>query len=219
MASIAAVVDAEGVVRGTAFFVGDDVAMTCQHVIAAAGGADVRLRRYGSAELEDVLASDSDVGLDLALVRVSAQPGSDRLTLATQPSQVGQKIISHGFPRDHPIAVWPNGIPLDEAKITGPAVINWRGQPVDQLTLFGSGFQEGFSGAPAVDPQTGRVVGILTRLESSGDRAYAIPAKVARLRWPSLPVDGQNEERCSSSSPRCSTRLRHWRGRRLTRHD
>jgi hypothetical protein len=185
--SIAAVVDAEDIVRGTAFFVGDDVAMTCQHVLAAGGDGHMRLRRYGSEELEDVLASDPDVGLDLALVRVSPKAGSCRLALATQPSPVGQKIISHGFPRDHPIAVWPNGIPLDKAAITGPTIINWRGQPVDQLTLFGSGFQEGFSGAPAVDAQTGQVVGILTRLEST-ERAYAIPAKVARLRWPSLPT-------------------------------
>ena len=110
------------------------------------------------------------------------------MALAAEPSPFGGKILSHGFPRDHPVAVWPNGIPLDKAEITGPTIINWRGQPVDQLTLFGSGFQEGFSGAPAVDAATGHVVGILTRLESN-ERAYAIPAKVARLRWPALPSD------------------------------
>lgn len=162
--------------------------MTCQHVLAAGGDGPVRLRRYGSEELEDVLAFDPDTTLDLALVRVSPKPGSPRLALAAEPAPVGQKVVSHGFPRDHPVAVWPNGIPLDKAEITGPTIINWRGQPVDQLTLFGSGFQEGFSGAPALDAATGHVVGVLTRLESN-ERAYAIPASVARLRWPALSAD------------------------------
>jgi hypothetical protein len=191
--SVAAVIDAANIVRGTAFFVGDDVAMTCQHVLAAAADGPVRLRRYGSDEDEKVLACDADVGLDLALVRVSPKSESARLVIGTETPGTGQQVVSHGFPRDHPLTTWPNGIPLDKAEITGPTIINWQGRPVDQLALFGSGFMEGFSGAPAVDEKSGKVVGVLTKLESN-ERAYAIPAKVARLRWPELPTEATAAE-------------------------
>jgi hypothetical protein len=189
--SVAVILDAADVARGTAFFVGDDVAMTCEHVLAAAGEGEVRLRRYGAGETETVLDSDADAALDLALVRVAPKPDVRRLVVGTDTPQPGLPVVSHGFPRDHPIAKFPSGIPLDTAKVTGPTIINWRGRQVDQLTLFGSGFKEGFSGAPAVDDDSGEVVGVLTKLESN-ERAYAIPAQVARLRWPELPTADAN---------------------------
>jgi hypothetical protein len=72
--AVAAVVDGRGVVRGTAFFVGDDVALTCAHVLEAAGSGSVTLRRIGSSGSLDVLASDVDEGLDLALVGCRPRP-------------------------------------------------------------------------------------------------------------------------------------------------
>ena len=68
--AIAAVIDSKGVVRGTAFFVGPDVALTCDHVLAAAGDGPISLRPVGSTDPEKVIGDDRDAELDLALVRV-----------------------------------------------------------------------------------------------------------------------------------------------------
>lgn len=189
ISSVAAVVDAEDVVRGTAFFVGEDVALTCHHVIAAASNGPIRLRRIGSADLEEVLDSDLDEGLDLALVRVAPNPGSARLTMNSSRPPIGRQLISHGFPSDHSISIYPDGFPMDPAELAGQTLVNWRGQPVEQLILVGSGFAQGFSGAPALDSETGRVAGVLTKFESKGEKGYAIPAEVVQLRWPGLPTE------------------------------
>jgi hypothetical protein len=85
--------------------------------------------------------------------------------------------------------MYPEGFPMVPADIAGETVVNWRGQPVEQLILAGSGFEQGFSGAPAVDSKSGRVVGVLTKFENNREKAYAIPAKVVRLRWPGLPAN------------------------------
>jgi Trypsin-like peptidase domain len=187
--SVAAVVDAGDMVRGTAFFVGDDVALTCAHVVAAASNGSIRLRRIGSTDPEDVLDYDLDEGLDLALVRVPPKPGSARLAIDNAPSPIGRQLISHGFPRDHSISMYPDGFPMVPAALAGLTLVNWRGQPVEQLILAGSDFEQGFSGAPALDSESGRVAGVLTKFESSRKKAYAIPAKVVQLRWPGLPTD------------------------------
>jgi hypothetical protein len=191
--AVAAVIDAKGLIRGTAFFIGDDVALTCDHVLAAAGDGSVFLRRVGSDEIEEVLARDADGDLDLALVRVAPKSGSPWLALEVGEPRVGQEVTSHGFPIDHPVNSYPNGFPTAAAVTDGTTDLKWGERVVVQLILTGSHLAQGFSGAPAVDLGTGAVAGVLTKLENNGERAYAVPATVVRLRWPLLPVDASGE--------------------------
>jgi hypothetical protein len=187
--SVAAVVDGRGIVRGTAFFVGPDVALTCHHVLAATAEKPVSLRAVGSTLTEEIVGEDSDEELDLALVRVQSRP--DRTWLALDPTAptVGRSVYSRGFPRNRDIRTYPEGFPLDPARISGEITLRWRGQPVQMLVLVDADAEKGMSGAPAVDANTNAVVGILRIAEEGQRRVLAVPAEVAIRRWPLLPTD------------------------------
>lgn len=187
--AIAAVIDGKGVVRGTAFFVGPDVALTCHHVLTAASMKPLTLRAVGSRDAEAVIGEDCDEELDLALVRVPSRADRPWLTLSPGMPMIGRSIYSRGFPRDHDPLKYPDGFPMDPARISGPATLVWRGQPVQMLVVVDADVQKGMSGAPAVDLASNAVVGILRFSEEGRERALAVPAEVATRRWPRLPVD------------------------------
>ena len=149
--AIAAVIDSKGVVRGTAFFVGPDVALTCDHVLAAAGDGPISLRPVGSTDPEKVIGDDRDAELDLALVRVPSRAERTRLTLSLDRMGPGSRVYSRGFPRDHDSLKYPDGFPMDPARISGETILIWRGQPVEMLVLVDADVQKGLSGAPAID--------------------------------------------------------------------
>jgi Trypsin-like peptidase domain len=187
--AIAAVIDGGGFVRGTAFFVGPDVALTCDHVLAAAGDGPISLRQVGSGHPEQVIGEDRDSELDLALVRVPSRADRTQLTLSLDRIVPGSRVYSRGFPRDHDYLKYPDGFPMDPAQISGETTLIWRGQPVEMLVLVDTDVQKGFSGAPAIDMERNSVVGILRFSEDKGQRALAIPAVAATRRWPGLLTD------------------------------
>ena len=183
--AVAAVIDQKDIVRGTAFLVGADVALTCHHVVAAAAGP-LRLRVIGSTTTEEVVEQDVADGIDLALLRVPAQHSRRWLRLNPAEVPIGSRIQSRGYPRDHSIARYPDGFPLDPTEVTGPITLNWNGRPVSLLVLAGATAVNGMSGAPAVEAQSGHVVGILRFSETDSQRALAIPAAHAVRHWPHL---------------------------------
>src|SRR5690242_9861289 len=126
--AIAAVIDGENVTRGTAFFVGDDVALTCAHVLAAAAGTPVSLKPVGESAAEEIIGYELDEDLDLALVRV--RPRSDRTLLALNPNEATRdhRIRSRGFPRSHPYRLYPAGWPMDPAVVLDEITLVWREQ-------------------------------------------------------------------------------------------
>jgi hypothetical protein len=184
--AIAAVIDGDGVVRGTAFFVGSDVALTCDHVLAAASKQPVSLRSTGENAIELIIETDRDEDLDLALLRVP--PRSDRrwLALNAGEDEFRHNIRSRGFPRDHPSSKYPDGFPMDPARVSGWTTLNWHGQLAPMLVLD-VGADKGMSGAPAVDADTDAVIGIL-RFREGDDRVLAIPTDTVMRRWPRLPT-------------------------------
>lgn len=191
--AIAAVIDGEDVIRGTAFFVGDDVALTCAHVLAAAGGPPVRLRPVGESVAEEVIGYETDEDLDLALVRVLPRPGRTWLALRSHEAAGDQRIRSLGFPWDHPSQLYPDGFPMDPARVTGETTLAWRGKSHRVLVLDANA-QKGMSGAPAVDAETDAVIGVL-RLREGDAHALAIPAETAMRRWPRLPASHEQPAR------------------------
>lgn len=184
--AIAAVIDGRGVVRGTAFFVGPDVALTCHHVLTAASMKPLTLRQVGSFNAETVIGEDCDEELDLALVRVPSRADRSRATLSPGMAMIGHSIYSRGFPRDYDLLKYPDGFPMDPARISGLTTLVWRGQPIRMLVLVDADVQKGMSGAPAVDIADNSVVGILRFSEEGKERALAVPAEVATRRWPRL---------------------------------
>lgn len=184
--AIAEVIDGEGVTRGTAFFVGSDVALTCNHVLSAASQQPVSLKPVGGNTSELIIETDSDEVLDLALVRVSAR--TDRRWLALSPGGelLDHNIRSRGFPRNHPSSIYPDGFPMNLGQVSGNTKLKWRGQLVLMLVLE-VGIEKGMSGAPAVDADTNAVIGVL-RFQGGEDHALAIPTNTAMRRWPGLPT-------------------------------
>jgi hypothetical protein len=179
------VCDSDGNVKGTAFLVGQDVALTCLHVVSAAG-KDFGIRAAGSHQIDRVLDVDIDEDLDLALVRVSTYLDRSPVRINPIPPVIGNKIQSRGFPRDHVFSKYPEGFPLDPTEITGDTTLRWRTRLVKLLVLAGAEAEKGMSGAPAVDPATGTVVGVLRFSETGSARALAIRAVDILQRWPKL---------------------------------
>lgn len=182
--AIAAVIDGDGVVRGTAFFVGIDVALTCDHVLAAASKGPVSLKPVGATVTEAIIGEDRDEDLDLALVRVPGRPNRTWLALSSERAMIGRDIFSRGFPRDRLPSRYPDGFPMDPSRVSGDVTLVWHGQPVQMLVLDAD-VQRGMSGAPAVDLETDAVVGIL-RFREGEKHALAIPTNAATRRWPGL---------------------------------
>ena len=184
--AIAAVIDGEGVTRGTAFFVGSDVALTCNHVLSAASKQPVSLKPFGGNNSELIMETDPAEDLDLALVRVSAR--ADRRWLALSPGGelLDHNIRSRGFPRTHPPDLYRDGFPMNLGRVSGSTTISWLGQHALMLVLE-VGIEKGMSGAPAVDADTNAVIGVL-RFQEGEDHALAIPTNTAMHRWPRLPT-------------------------------
>lgn len=187
---MAAVVGADGVVRGTAFFVGPDLAVTCDHVLVDAGAGPVRLQTVGSRRVDPVFDEVRDPDLDLAMLRVATRP--DRATVAFDADVgVEASVASHGFGRDHPITRHPDGYPMDPVPISGRTTANYQGHTVDVLVAAEAGVTNGMSGAPLMHVQTGSVVGVIRFTDrnpkgAQQDDAFAIPAAAALARWPRL---------------------------------
>jgi Trypsin-like peptidase domain len=194
--AIAAVIDGNDVTRGTAFFVGSDVALTCDHVLSAASGQPVKLKPVGTATTEEVIDTDRDEELDLALIRVRSKPDRRWLALSTPGKVIHHNIRSLGFGQNHPPRTYPDGFPMDPARVSGHTTVNWRGQPVSMLVLD-VGVERGMSGAPAVDAETETVIGVL-RFREGEDHALAIPTNAATSRWPGLPTSSEPPPRSFS---------------------
>jgi hypothetical protein len=178
--AVAAVIDGNGIVRGTAFFVGPDVALTCHHVLAAASMKPLTLRQVGSRDAEEVIGENCDEDLDLALVRVPSRADRPLLMLSSRMVMIGRRIYSRGFPRDHNVLKYPDGFPMDPARVSGDTTLLWRGQLVRMLVLVDADVQKGMSGAPAVDVESNVVVGILRFSEEGKGRALAAGPRQSR---------------------------------------
>jgi hypothetical protein len=83
------VVDADGDIHGTAFFVGNDVALTVLDVVVAAGGATGKLIPAGASAGEAIVDVDRDEALGLALLRVESSPGRCSVALSDQEAVAG----------------------------------------------------------------------------------------------------------------------------------
>ena len=197
--------------RGTGFVVGDGLTvLTCAHVLPERwqslpeDGIAVqapRPREPGGGEPRTARVLAVDTARDLAVLRLEGAP-MPALTLA-EPQRVreGMAIALIGFPIGGLLGFAPvthAGIvssitpfvlpPANAGQLTGRAVRQLRGEPLDILQLDAIAYP-GNSGGPVLDAETGEVVGVvnmvlrLTResaLTQPTGLTYAIPAAYAR---------------------------------------
>ncbi len=182
--AIAAVVDANGDIYGTAFFVGSDVALTVLDVVVAAGETSGKLIPAGASTGEGIVDVDRDEAVGLALLRVESNPGRRWVALSDQQAVAGHDIFSRGFLLGYPPSRYPDGFPMTPARVSGEPKRVGRDQPVHMLALDAA-LRPGMSGAPAVDADTNAVIGVLLTSESE---AFAVLAEEVRRCWPGLPT-------------------------------
>ncbi len=181
------VLDREGGLWGTGFFVAGGLIVTCAHVVQRAGyrpGEAVRLALHGGGSLEAVLPADGyHAAEDVAFLR---PPGGGRPCYALASGREKMPVRAFGYPDVGRVqGLWGEGT------LTG--MVTEAGQRLWQLRS--DTITAGFSGGPVWD-RAGRVVGMVTAvarpdaLDRLRSVAFAIPAETLRRLSPTpLPLE------------------------------
>ncbi|MEU8682157.1 trypsin-like peptidase domain-containing protein [Streptomyces sp. NPDC048611] len=197
-ASVVKVLTSDGGVAGAGFLVGDDIALTCAHVVHAARqgpGGQVKVKFPHLPDGPEVPAHvltegwRGPEGDDLAVLRLQDVPaGADPMALGPCTGTRGHRVVSYGFP-----AQAPRGGHFGYGKAGGLLAGGHRTGRLLQLSEAND-LTSGFSGGPVVDEVTGLVIGMVTSITSPDTHlrglgvAYATPAEVLREAWPELAV-------------------------------
>jgi len=183
-ACVVRVEDAEGRMRGTGFLVRPDLAVTCAHVVKAAGagpGDRVRLAFHAGGEPveAEVLPDGYHPDADVAFLRI-AGPLPERVApavLGASKGQEGAAVRSFGYPsRGDVEGLWGTGELAGRVTEAGRALLQLRS---GEITA-------GFSGGPVWDVETRQAIGMVTQIATSdrygrlGEVAFAIPAETLR---------------------------------------
>jgi hypothetical protein len=173
---------------GAAFLAGDDLILTCAHVVTAAGsapGEKISLRAPSGMQLTATVESDTwrdENHEDIATLRLDeALTEMKLLPLGASNASKGHSFSTYGFPK-------PDQALSGSGRITGRATINW----VELLQLESAQVTPGFSGAPVFDEATQRVIGMVVAIappdeyQRQGTTAFAIPSETLRTTCPEL---------------------------------
>ena len=198
-AALIEVRDRRGRPVGVGFLVGDELALTCAHVVNAALGTplgsepaadaliDVTFPLLGApdgapllrAGVEQFVPPQPSGAGDVAVLRLStAVPGSRPLLLAEEPDVWQHPARVFGFPDGRPGGVWHSAVL--RARQAGGWV---------QADLAGGGYRvsRGFSGSPVWDERLKAVVGMMALAEEGEPPAsYLIPTAGLLDAWPGL---------------------------------
>ena len=163
--------------RGTGFFVAAGFILTCHHVVKSAGQQSVQVSWPACKQTYTAEVFKSFETPDLALLQLSSQ--QEGVPIAKQPwvrldeavPKLGEDLYSYGYPSDY--------------NDGDSATFEYEGDSLSQdgskLYKFKAGQANyGLSGAPLLNPRTGKVCGMVTRSRSpSGDMGgRAIPSTV-----------------------------------------
>lgn len=189
--SLIRVCDARGETRGTGFVVSDTLAVTCAHVVEACGvtpGSRVRLVFYvnGEAREAEVLAEfwrprDGD---DIAVLRLLSE--GERLPEGVKPLTLGSTRHCNGHSlRTAGFAALRSGYDFAwaEGRIRG-VVPHPNKRPM--LQMDAAPIRNGMSGAPVLDLETQRVVGIVNEFIPNSPLEWATTGDTLAAICPDL---------------------------------
>ena len=157
--------DDAGRTRGTGFLVTETLAVTCAHVVKACGagpGGRVRVVFHRGGALQAEVLRDGwrePDGDDVAIL--SLQPEGAPLPEGVRPARLGSTRACKGH-RMHALGFPPLESGYDVAWAEGElrgVVPHPRKRPMLQMDAWP--IREGMSGAPVLDLETGRVVGMV----------------------------------------------------------
>ncbi len=197
--SIVRICNANGIVVGAGFLVGERQALTCAHVVAGALGlADdtpekpqapvyldiprVAPRKLLTARVVLWRPPRADGGDDIAGLELMDDPphGAQAAPLAQVEDLWDHSFRAFGFPRGQDTGVWATG------RLLGRQVTNWV--QIEDVKETGFAVEQGFSGTPVWDSQVEAVVGMVVAAERRMNlkTAFAIPVDVLAASWPLL---------------------------------
>ncbi|MCG3210959.1 MAG: hypothetical protein FOGNACKC_04595 [Anaerolineae bacterium] len=184
--AIIRIVTPHGLTAGAGFVLSDSLAVTCAHVIAAAGsgpGETVRLVFHATGSESAAIVEPAGwrdplpAGEDIAILRLTAPlpAGVTSLPLGVTTGLAGEALESYGFPDLNPAGGLPG-----RGELIGSTTLD-HGAPV--LLLRSPEITGGYSGGPAWHPQRRQVVGIVLATadpDARGrhrDSCFIIPAE------------------------------------------
>jgi hypothetical protein len=183
-------------IHGTGFIIDHNIAITCTHVIAAAGAKPgesltVTFSLTGESSLADVLndswlPSDEE---DIAILRIHKDlpQGVQPAFLGPSSATAGHTFLSFGFPQIGNFqGLWAEG------KILGPITDD---NNISMLQLRSQEIKEGMSGGPVLDTDENRIVGIVNATYYPQDEtskfheaAFSTPIEVITKVLPSFKI-------------------------------
>lgn len=208
-----------GIPVGAGFLVSNDSVLTCAHVVAAALGDEtteaqaetpqetIHLnfefleghpeRTASVACWQPLAGSISNPSGDIAVLRLNeAVPdNAEAIRLSSTNELFGHRFRAHGFPADlDGTGVWAYGVLLDAL---GNGWLQIEGSQEQ-----GRRIEQGFSGGPVEDQETGRAVGMVvaSTRDKSEKVGFVIPAEVLARTWPNIVVEEITENGQQSSS-------------------
>ena len=198
-ASVMRILDADGNTTGAGFLVAGRLAVTCAHVVEAAGSGpgqpvSVRFHRGGRPQAARVLAEgwspcprgQAHSGDDAAFLELDVPEGQP-VTLGFAAQSSGHEFLALGYPEGGSVAErWGQG------QVGG--LVQVPGYTLPLLQIQGEEVDRGLSGGPVLDRENDRVVGMVTGYEDVTRRppapalriAYATAAETLRRLRPEL---------------------------------
>ncbi|MEJ2853733.1 MULTISPECIES: nSTAND1 domain-containing NTPase [unclassified Saccharothrix] len=160
---------------GMGFLVGDDLVLTCAHVV----GDRVDFPFLdGTSPVSEVFRSDED---DVAVLRLAEVPaGARALRVVAHDGLRDHRVRAFGVTANRPDGVWSHGV------VRGP-IAGGRIHVEDDRS-HGVPLSRGFSGGPLLDDSLGAVVGMVVAVEERADRriGYALSGAALHRSWPDL---------------------------------
>lgn len=190
---------------GTGFIIyrdqSGDYLLTCKHVVNAVGKETILADGVAAQEI----ASGSETGFDLAILRVEKSLPRQPLTLRIAQTPCGQfatrghyclpseTIIEGGYAKKADIRLSDMILgQIDAASRTELRDAEGRSVPAWWLDLPPNAkhlLQPGYSGAPVIETASGAVVGVVSISLDNGGRGLAISTQAIPLIWPNHPPD------------------------------
>jgi len=174
---------------GTGFVIhqdrGSTYLLTCAHVVANVGGTNTTIKANDIAAT--VIASDAENGFDLAVLRVDKQLEIPPLCLCIS-EQIDCSFITAGYYMYEKLKV------MKQVKGVLRNVVRLRSTSLEssctawQLEIDGDDcLEHGHSGAPVVNKESGKVLGVISHREGQGQKGLAISVAVLQKIWPGMP--------------------------------
>lgn len=193
--SIARIRRKDGTIAGGGFLVDHKIVLTCAHVVSKILAASEGPRKEGSYLDIDfplinpgkilkahVVFWSSEDEADIAGLELDDKlpEGAKGLGMIAYDDLSGHRFRTFGFPAGIDIGVWAYGILRDR---------NAKGWvQIEDEKVTGNRVEQGFSGSPVLDVDTGAAVGMVVASENRPEAkvAFIIPTNALIETWPKL---------------------------------